>query len=206
MTDSSARHGLHKPNRKPFFLVMGLFLAPLLLAFVVYYGSGWRPTGTTNKGDLITPAIPLPEVALLKADGTQTDTAFLRGTWSLVYIGVGECDTVCRSALLNMRDARLLLGKDIARVSRVFLYTGSCCDAAYFAAEQPGLISANIDSAAGKSILDLFPVFNGLGVMDGKRTYIIDPLGNLMMSYAPGTDPRSIYQDLKKLLNLSHIG
>lgn len=206
MNDSSNPSQQHKSNRKPFFIVLGLFVAPLLLAFAVYYGSSWRPTGTTNKGDLITPAIPLPEVTLNKVDGTPTDASFLRNTWNLVYVDNGACDEVCRSALITMRDTRLLLGKDITRVSRVFLYSGACCDAGYFSAEQPGLVSVNIDSDAGKSLLAQFPLRNGVGVMDGKRVYIVDPLGNLMMSYAPGTDPRFIYQDLKKLLNLSHIG
>lgn len=206
MSDSNRTVSRRPADRRPFFFVLGIFLMPLLLAFALYYGSGWRPAGTTNKGDLVTPAIPLPEAALLKADGSRTDAAFLRGTWSLVYIGAGTCDEGCRSALNSMRDARLLLGKDITRVSRVFLYGGTCCDAEYFAAEQPGLSSVNVDDAAGQSLLAPFPLQDGVGVMDGKRIYIVDPLGNLMMSYAPGTDPRAIYQDLKKLLKLSHIG
>ncbi len=192
-------------NRKLFFVVLALFVAPLLLAFVVYYGSNWRPSGTTNKGDLITPAIPLPATTLTKDDGTPTDAGFLRNTWTLVYIGAGECDEVCRSALINTRDARLLLGKDTTRVSRVFLYAGACC-AAFFANEQQGLMSHNIDSQAGQALLKLFPTYNGVGPMQSKRIYIVDPLGNLMMSYAPGSDPRFIYQDIKKLLKLSHIG
>lgn len=211
MTDTNGSNGQLKTNRRPFFVVLGLFFAPLLLAFAVYYGSGWRPTGTTNKGDLITPAIPLPEVTLNKSDGTPTDASLLRNTWNLVYIGAGDCDDVCRKALAGMRDARLLLGKDISRVSRVFFYSGACCAAEYFAAEQPGLLSVSIDGAAGKTLLELFPQQDGpqqdgLGVLDSQRVYIVDPLGNLMMSYAAGTDARAIYQDLKKLLNLSHIG
>ena len=204
MNDSSTSNP--SSNRKPFFVVLCLFVAPLLLAFALYYGSHWRPTGTTNKGDLITPAIPLPEVTLNKADGAPTDATFLRKTWTLIYVGAGECDAVCRTALINTRNARLLLGKDITRIDRAFLYTGACCDTAYFTAEQQGLIIASLDSDAGQSLLKLFPVRNGVKSLDSKRTYIVDPLGNLMMSYAPGTDARDIYQDLKKLLNLSHIG
>lgn len=205
MTDSSNQLPA-KSNRKPFFVVLSLFAAPLLLAFAIYYGSNWRPAGTTNKGDLITPAIPLLQVPLNKADGTQTDATFLRNTWTLVFVGAGECDVVCRSALIDMRNARLLLGKDAARIARAFLYSGASCDANHFAAEQQGLVVASLDGTAGQALLKLFPARNGVNAMDSHRTYIVDPLGNLMMSYAPGTDPREIYQDLKKLLNLSHIG
>jgi len=38
------------------------------------------------------------------------------------------------------------------------------------------------------------------------RIYIVDPLGNLMMSYEPNVNPRDIYTDLKKLLRGSRIG
>ena len=38
------------------------------------------------------------------------------------------------------------------------------------------------------------------------RIYIIDPQGNLMMSYAPNVNPGDIYKDLKKLLRSSRIG
>jgi hypothetical protein len=63
-----------------------------------------------------------------------------------------------------------------------------------------------VDNDAGKSLLALFPSIEGGQPLDARRIYMVDPLGNLMMSYAPGTDPRSIYQDIKKLLKLSHIG
>jgi len=38
------------------------------------------------------------------------------------------------------------------------------------------------------------------------RIYLIDPLGNLMMSYSPRSEPKGILSDMKKLLKLSHIG
>jgi hypothetical protein len=38
------------------------------------------------------------------------------------------------------------------------------------------------------------------------RIYLIDPLGNLMMSYAPDAPSMGLLEDIKKLLKLSHIG
>ncbi|MGD9843309.1 MAG: SCO family protein [Steroidobacteraceae bacterium] len=192
------------PNRRPFYAVLGLFFAPLLLAFAVYYGSSWRPSGSTNKGDLISPAVPLPEAELITAQGTATNSSFLRADWTLVYVGMGACDELCRRALTDIQQARLLLGKDLPRVKRAFLYSGSCCDAEFFDLQQD-LVSASIDSEAGQALLAKFPDNNGKPLHAGK-IYIVDPLGNLMMSYAPGSDPRSLYQDLKKLLGLSHVG
>jgi hypothetical protein len=38
------------------------------------------------------------------------------------------------------------------------------------------------------------------------RIYLIDPLGNLMMSYAPGATAKGMLEDMKRLLGLSHVG
>ena len=36
-------------------------------------------------------------------------------------------------------------------------------------------------------------------------TYLIDPLGNIMMSYAAGFDPNDLKRDLKRLLTWSKL-
>lgn len=38
------------------------------------------------------------------------------------------------------------------------------------------------------------------------RVYLIDPLGNIMMVYAPDSRPKGMLEDLKRLLGLSHVG
>lgn len=206
MTTSDAAPISAPRSRRPFFWVFGLFFAPLLLAFIIYYGFGWRPSGQTNKGELISPVISLPEVSLVTADGPLTDAKFLQGKWTLTYVGAGDCGQVCRDSLLNMRQVRLLLGKEMTRVQRVFLYSGACCDADYFSKEQRGLVMASLNSAAGQELLKRFPVFGGVPALQAQRVYIVDPLGNLMMSYAPNADARDLLSDVKKLLSLSHIG
>jgi hypothetical protein len=195
----------NKSNRRPFFVVLGLFFAPLLVAFVVYYGSGWRPSGTTNKGQLISPAVSLPEVTLNMTDGKPTNADFLRSAWTMLYVGDGICNNTCRTALATTRVARQLLGKDLTRTKRVFLYSGECCTQSLRDAEQD-LTSAKVDVADGQKLLAQFPLIDGQSALQGERIYLVDPLGNLMMSYAATVDARDIYKDMKKLLELSHIG
>jgi hypothetical protein len=57
----------------------------------------------------------------------------------------------------------------------------------------------------GRRLLQALPRYASDPVNAG-RSYIVDPLGNLMMSYPPDADPRGILKDLKRLLRLSHIG
>ena len=49
-----------KKNGRPLLLLLLIFIAPLALAFWLYYGSHWRPALRTNHGALIDPAISLP--------------------------------------------------------------------------------------------------------------------------------------------------
>ena len=193
-------------NRKPFFIILGLFFLPLALAFMVYYGSNWRPSGSTNKGVLVDPVISLPQVTLLTAEGAATNEQFLREDWSLVYLGQGNCDQTCKDTLLKTRQAFQLLGKDMTRIKRVFLYSGVITESTYFTSEQVDLVKANIDDVQGQQLISLFPNSASMPALNAGKIYIVDPLGNLMMSYKPDADARHIYQDLKKLLNLSHIG
>jgi hypothetical protein len=212
-----------RSKRGVLLLLVLLFFAPLLLAFVLYYGSGWRPTGRTNHGELIEPPLPLPLVALplvalpqvAPAPGAAEDAApgaapggdalaaadVLTGKWSLVYINSGDCNADCRNTLYFMRQTHLGLANLAPRVQRVFLVTADCCDRDYLARGQPGLIILNADGAAAAPLVAQFP--------PERRTssiFVVDPRGNLMLRYDAHDDPKGLRNDLKKLLTLSHIG
>ena len=194
-------------GRRQLLLLAAIFFVPLAIAFWMYYGpSGWRPSGDASKGDLIDPARPLAALALTTADGTPTQPDFLRGKWSMVYVGDGLCDDRCRKALYLTRQSRIALNKDMDRVQRVFLVTGRCCDRGFLAQEHPDLIVARVDDDASAALLEPFPTYGGVPLADAGRVYLVDPLGNLLMSYAPTAPDKALLTDMKKLLRLSHIG
>jgi hypothetical protein len=191
-------------SRRMLILLAALFLVPLAVSFYLYYASGWRPGGQVNHGELITPPRALPAVSLATPDGRNTESEFLRGDWSILYVGAGACDEHCRKALYTIRQVRLALGEKMDRVQRVFLYTGGCCEQPFFGTEHAGLVAANIDSPAGAELLREFPE-EGAPPATG-RIYLVDPLGNLMMNYPPDAPAKGMIEDLKRLLKLSHIG
>jgi cytochrome oxidase Cu insertion factor (SCO1/SenC/PrrC family) len=194
-------------GRRQLLLLAAIFFVPLAIAFWMYYGpTGWRPSGDASKGDLIDPARPLAALALTTADGGQTPPDFLRGKWSLVYVGDGLCDDRCRKALYLTRQSRLALNKDMDRVQRVFLVTGRCCDRGFLAQEHPDLVVARVDNDVAAALLEPFPTYGGVPLADAGRIFIVDPLGNLLMSYAPTAPDKALLTDMKKLLRLSHIG
>lgn len=188
-------------------LMVLVFVAPLLLAFLVYYGTGWRPSARTNHGTLIEPARELPQIALPRLDAAPASAPessaaqILLGKWSLVYIGTGDCDSACRQTLHFMRQTHLGLGNLSARVQRVFLVTERCCDRDYLTREHPGLIMLNAQGSEASALLSQFPAERrATGI------FIVDPRGNLMMRYDANAPPKGLHDDLTKLLDLSHIG
>jgi cytochrome oxidase Cu insertion factor (SCO1/SenC/PrrC family) len=193
--------GLRARNLRTLALLAGLFILPLALAFFVYYGTSWRPLGSVVHGQLITPARPLPALALSQVGAPGPAATPFHGKWSLVYLGDGACAQACQQALYFTRQTRLSLNNDMSRVQRVFLATGGCCAPELAAPEHAGLIALDAGTPAAAPLLAQFPAGE-----HEHTIYVVDPLGNLMMSYDVHDNPRGLLEDLKKLLRLSHIG
>jgi hypothetical protein len=183
-----------RPNRGKLIVLLVIFFVPLAIAFAMYYGSSWRPAGTTNHGQLLLPLQTVP-----------AEVPALRGKWALVVIADGQCDENCRTALILARQTRLALNQDSPRVSRVLLATAHCCDRAYLDATHPGLqtldLAADGQAALAPALLAAFPA---TGLQDG--LFIVDPLGNVVMRFDIHDTPKDLLTDLKKLLKLSSIG
>jgi cytochrome oxidase Cu insertion factor (SCO1/SenC/PrrC family) len=201
-TDSSAiGSGIRKRNMRTVGLLAAIFFLPLIASFYMYYGSAWRPDASTAHGELYRPARPLPQAQLRDSKGKVAPVNVFTEKWTLVYVGGGSCDDVCKSSLYFMRQTRLSLNNEMTRVNRVFLATSTCCDNEFLDREHPGLLSVD---ATGPEAADLVAAFPAA---DRERSlYVVDPLGNLVMRYDTRDTPRGLLDDLKKLLQLSHIG
>jgi hypothetical protein len=194
-------------GRRQLLLLAAIFFVPLALAFWLYYGAdGWRPGGGTNKGELIDPPRLLPEAGLVIAGGSPAEEHFLRGKWTVIYVGDGYCDERCRKALYLTRQSRLALNKDSDRVRRVLVATGRCCDNRFIETEHTDLVVLLPAGQKGAQFLERFPVYSDGPVATAGRIYLVDPLGNLLMSYPATAPDNALLTDLRKLLRLSHIG
>ena len=206
-------------NRRPLFILLVLFAAPLAGAFWLYYGSNWRPSLRTNHGELVEPMVALPAVVLPVAPlaplaprappaqpaatpGPGATGAVFQGKWTLLVVGQGEagCDADCRGTLIYARQTWLSLGQLTPRAQRVLLAGALCCDSAYLHREHAGLIVLDASGSSAQPLLRSIPE-------PWRRTiFVVDPLGNMMMRYDVRQDPKGLREDLKKLLELSHIG
>jgi hypothetical protein len=201
----------HRRQRRLLIGLALMFFAPLGLAFYLYYGQGtWHPGARVNTGELVEPARPLPSLALPLLESGTTNPNFLKGKWTFLYVGLGPCAEACRTRLYDTRQVRLALDRDMNRVQRVLIADGDCCDAQFLHEQHPDLITVRGDAAAAP-LLALLPGRDDAGAAGSSaskapRVYLIDPLGNLMMSYRADAKAKGMLEDMKRLLRLSSIG
>ena len=185
-------------SRVKLLALFAVFAVPLGIAAVVYMDPGKYDPGTTNRGDLIEPVRPMETALLLQANGDGLQRDFFMRRWTLLFWNGAQCDLYCEASLFKIRQARLILGRHAARVKTVYL-------------SAPGAGAGGGLSRLQKfhPALQLVRLDRGAAVMSGLaagRIYVVDPLGNLMMSYPRDAATRDIVTDMKWLLKVSKIG
>lgn len=207
MTSETVDPAQRRRSRASLLTVAALFAAPVLIAwFLFYLFPEWVPTSTTNNGDLVEPARPLPAFDLPTQDGTRVEQTFLRGKWNFAFLHRGECDSLCVDQLYRIRQLRLAQGKNIDRLQRLMFWQADGVSPEARAELQsmfPGQVIALLP--ADSDVPAVFTV-DGLDPMSASDIYLVDPLGNLMMVYPPDTEPRGIIKDLHRLLKYSGLG
>lgn len=189
MSETKAARG-----RVQFLLIALVFFGPLLFAAWLYYqGGALQPTEKANHGALLEPIVNL-------GDEVPGSEILGKRTWLLVYANDAACDETCQQALYTLRQSRLMLGKEMDRVMRVFLHGAEPPDTLFITAEHGGLIAVQDDAL--RSVLDN----KKPRALAAGGYYLIDPHGNLVLYFGPDIDPRDMVDDMKRLLKLSRIG
>lgn len=186
-------------------LIVAAFLAPPLTAWLLYLG-GWRSSHTVNYGTLVVPPRPVRAVALERRGGGVIGPAFLRHKWTLIQVDRAPCDAACAHRLWVTRQVRVTLGKDLDRVRRLLVLVGAASDP-----NAREMRKAHPDLVVGRgSPAQLSTLYEWLGAGSGREVighiYLVDPLGNLMMSYPRDVKPAGLQKDLRRLLKYSRIG
>jgi len=204
-------------------LIVLLFLAPVVLATSLYLG-GWRPDGKgLQQGELVQPARPLTNASLRKTDSTEYRLHALRGSWTYITFSRLPCNDVCQNNLYKMQQVRLAQGKDAGRVQRAFIALGGTNDlrppgkagvpqtqeqfsGRALETKYPGLVAFTGAAATVQTLAREFTSSHGTPLDGLERVYLVDPNGNLVLSYAPDADASGMRKDLARLLRLSQIG
>ena len=195
-----------RTGRRTLVLIVLLFLAPVVLATSLYLG-GWRPDGKgLQQGELVQPARPLTNASLRKTDSTEYRLHALRGSWTFITFSRLPCSDVCQNNLYKMQQVRLAQGKDAGRVQRAFIALGGTKDIRALETKYPGLAAFTGAAATVQTLASEFTSSHGTPLDGLERVYLVDPNGNLVLSYAPDADASGMRKDLARLLRLSQIG
>lgn len=196
-------------GRKQLILVISFFVAPIIIAIVMYsLVPEGGPAKTKNHGDLVIPARPLVDVTLQTESGKDYKFSDMNKTWVMIYIGDAGCDNICAKVLYNMRQSRLAQRGEHLRIKRLYISTSGKAKASLLKVSKvhPGLEVVHGNSSAINNILKQFKLENKEGAKSAQRLYIVDPFGNLMMSYEKGFDAKGLIKDMTLLLKVSRIG
>lgn len=189
-------------GRWQLYAVLAVCAAPLIASYVTYYGGFAEHLGRDNYGEILDPRQhPMPQLAASTPDGKPAGLDAYKGKWLMVRSGPADCNDACRKQLFAMRQIRLMQGKEMDRVERVWLVTDQAPLDIALMKEYDGMRILRVDAQAlGKWL----PA--GQGSLPADHIYMVDPLGNLMMRFPKDPDPMKVKKDIGKLLKASAIG
>lgn len=179
------------------YAVIAVCIAPVVASYLVYYV--FPPSGRTNYGTLIEPRPALTQ-PMVRDGNAAFSFRELAGRWVLVASGGGACDAPCRSALLQMRQQRLMAGKEMERIERVWLVTDTTPIDAELLRAHEGLLV--VRAPAGSVEAWLAAPGGGDGSVAG-HVFVVDPMGNLMLRWPQDPEPQRVKKDLARLLTAS---
>jgi peroxiredoxin len=193
-----------KRGRWMLWLVLLVCASPLIASYFTYYVI--KPEKRNNYGTLIDQrAHPLPAMATTTLDGRPMALEQFKGKWVMLMTGPASCQDACRKQLFAMRQLRLMQGKEMERIERVWLITDREPLDTIVIREFDGthMLRAAGDADA-RALAQWLPADPGTRTDD--HIYLIDPLGHLMMRFPQDPEPRKVYKDIYKLLKASAVG
>jgi len=174
-------------SARPLALLLLAFLLPVVLAKLVL-SQHWYQEGATNKGKLLPDNLSYASLGMNNPKPRQ---------WQVLYLLPSNCDAFCRERLYLLQQSHTALGQDRDRVIPLILLNDVSDNDAL---KDSTFTTARVNSAMGQLLAD-------------QKLLIVDPLGNLVMSYPAQHQGESqllqgkaLLADLRKLLKLSRVG
>ena len=200
--ENSIPKGKSKRQRWLLLALLAVFLAPAIAPWL------WTPDSFRNKGDLVEPPRALSSVVLASADGASVELKSLFGKWTYVYFISGACDAQCQQVIGSLERVRIAQGKNARRLRLLLipLLPEQLSAVSQVRLDLPEAVVLGVSAEEKDSLVSQFLLDSGSPLTGELRIYLVDPLGNLMMSYPIDADPSDLSKDIGRLLRASHIG
>jgi len=181
-----------------FLAAMAIFLGSLLTAARSYQ----------YHGSVIEPAAPAPEISLVDQHGNPYTLENQRGRAVLLFFGYTSCPDVCPATMVQFKQIRKALGNQADNVQFVLITVDPEQDTpekirSYLEAidlNLLGLTGSRPDLEAVWKEYGVFVEKNGALVNHTARIYLIDPEGNLRLTYMFGSPNEDLVSDIRQVL------
>jgi len=188
-------------HRLKFIALILVFVSPFVAGWMALYVFKLHPD-SNQYGTLVQPvkALTFP---LAEALGGKKLTRDFWKKWTFVVIANDGCQQLCQKNIYYLRQMRIALGRDIDRLQNVLMTPQSL--APQFQQKLKDYPALTVIDHAPAGLIKLFSLPEhepGLSPM----LYLIDPAGNLMMTYPADNKPKSVLSDIQRLLKNSQIG
>ena len=190
-------------NRKFFWvgtsILILMVLAAIMATILVHMPQAYS-------GSVINPPSPAADFSLTSQTGATVRLSDYRGKYVLLFFGYSHCTEECPVSMAILAKARSELGAQAANVQLLFVSTDPATDTQ----QSMGVFLARFDPTfiglvGSQATLQQIWKEYGVTVLDGGEThssytYLIDPNGNLIMTYSYPANADGVAADLKKLL------
>lgn len=165
-------------------LLIVMFAAPGIGAYLFYNHPEWLGTSRTNKGTLLAHPLQLSSVA--------NDSK-----WHLVFWAPDLCDKQCIAQLNVLARVRFALGRKFYQVEETLLLGQE-------QNETPSLLQSALKETLFKvNHLSASEIQQLNQLSPTPQIFIMNPDNYLILSYQSGVNPDDVYKDIKLLLNIS---
>ena len=186
-------------GRKILLLLAVIFVLPFTVAKTMHL-LNVHPA-SHSYGTLVNPPHALQFPILHEAQGKEFRAQQWLKKWTIVMIDDSGCAEPCEAQVHLLKQVHTSLDKDAHRVQRILLVPTDFKNDTYtgLLKQYPDLVILAGTNAETVKFASEFNVAKG-------SVYLVDPLGNLMMSYPADMNPKGLQTDLKKLLKNSWAG
>jgi len=191
-------------NRLKFLSILALFLLPLLAAVLMFDGKLPLPSNkTVNQGKLIQPPVAL-DWAAASSDAAFAPAENLPHSWVILFVLPPICEQACLQKVTGLRQVHKAAGREQQRLRLVLLSTSPVNEELLQQLLKIYDQFSLLTDPSGSIQVSLQTAFQRGSLADTELiSYLVDPLGNIMMAYDMQNSEAGMSKDLKRLLTWS---
>ena len=190
----------NKRNPYAVWFVVIAFVAPVVLAYAIFFLVDVK--SFSNHGEILNPIVHIEDFKLEDESNLLIPKDKLTYKWRLISFLSKDCDEACQTRLYDVRQIHTSLGKNKHRVLRMFVHLEPAGQALNKLIEET---HPNIIHVYGNE-QDIVNAIGNNATITNNETYIMDPMGNVMMRFTQEQPSKDFLYDLRKLLKASQIG